>query len=493
MTDRLVRPRPESEESLRVQEDSRHDDGQRRAGRVPVRARQSLLEVLRDTLRLTGAKEGCNNGNCGACTVILDGVPVNSCLVLAVEAEGAAHRDRRRARRRTAICIRSRSASWKGRRLQCGICTPGFLVAAKALLDKNPNPERTRDPLQPGQQPLPLHGLRQDREGRAGRREGTAGEMRRCTGTPLDAIVIEIHTSRASTMAHTDELYLGKKEYQVLGRRPVRHDGADKVTGKAIYTADVQLPNMAHGKIVRSPHAHARIKSIDAERGAEDARRVRGRDRGRLPRPGRQDRHHGRGGAGQPGPPGRELPGQGQGPLQGPRRGGRGRGERPPGRGGGGEDQGRVRGAAERHLGARRDEGRRAPAARRPAHRLDGQEGRQADQRRRPPPVREGERRRGLQAGRRRGRARVPHGQRPPGLHRAARRRRDVERGRPPEDLDGDAGLVQLPPAGGRAAADPRLASAWSCPARSAAASAARSPSTWSRSRRSSAASAAGR
>jgi CO/xanthine dehydrogenase Mo-binding subunit len=65
-------------------------------------------------------------------------------------------------------------------------------------------------------------------------------------------------------MAHTDEIYLGKEQYQVLGRRPVRHDGADKVTGKAIYAADFQLPNMAHGKIVRSPHAHARIKSIDA-------------------------------------------------------------------------------------------------------------------------------------------------------------------------------------------------------------------------------------
>jgi CO/xanthine dehydrogenase Mo-binding subunit len=64
-------------------------------------------------------------------------------------------------------------------------------------------------------------------------------------------------------MAHTDEVYLGKQEYQVLGRRPVRHDGADKVTGKAIYTADLQLPNMAHGKLIRSPHAHARIKSVE--------------------------------------------------------------------------------------------------------------------------------------------------------------------------------------------------------------------------------------
>jgi len=60
------------------------------------------------------------------------------------------------------------------------------------------------------------------------------------------------------------DLYLGKKKYSVLGKRPVRHDGADKVTGKAIYTADLALPNMAHGKIVRSPHAHARIKKIDA-------------------------------------------------------------------------------------------------------------------------------------------------------------------------------------------------------------------------------------
>lgn len=60
----------------------------------------------------------------------------------------------------------------------------------------------------------------------------------------------------------TEDLYLGKKSYSVLGKRPVRHDGADKVTGKAVYTSDLQLPNMAHGKVIRSPHAHAKIKSI---------------------------------------------------------------------------------------------------------------------------------------------------------------------------------------------------------------------------------------
>lgn len=101
--------------------------------------RQSLLEVLRDSLRLTGAKEGCNNGNCGACTVMLDGVPVNSCLVLAVEAEGA------KIETVEGIACQGhlhpvQQCFLEGAALQCGVCTPGFLLAAKALLEKNPNP-----------------------------------------------------------------------------------------------------------------------------------------------------------------------------------------------------------------------------------------------------------------------------------------------------------------------------------------------------------------
>ena len=102
-------------------------------------ARNSLLEVLRDTLHLTGAKEGCNNGNCGACTVLLDGLPVNSCLVLAVEADGA------ELTTVEGIATDGRlhpvqQCFLEGAALQCGVCTPGFLVAAKALLDKHPNP-----------------------------------------------------------------------------------------------------------------------------------------------------------------------------------------------------------------------------------------------------------------------------------------------------------------------------------------------------------------
>jgi len=101
--------------------------------------RESLLEVLRDTLGLTGSKEGCNNGNCGACAVLLDRRLVNSCCVLAVECAGAAVT--------TVEGLGSpegltplQTCFLEGAALQCGICTPGFLVAAQALLERNPNP-----------------------------------------------------------------------------------------------------------------------------------------------------------------------------------------------------------------------------------------------------------------------------------------------------------------------------------------------------------------
>ena len=101
--------------------------------------RQTLLEVLRDTLGLTGVKEGCSNGNCGACNVIMDGVLVNSCLVLAVEAEGRAITTVEGLAGPGGLHPLQQSFL-EHAALQCGICTPGFLVAAKALLDRNPHP-----------------------------------------------------------------------------------------------------------------------------------------------------------------------------------------------------------------------------------------------------------------------------------------------------------------------------------------------------------------
>ena len=105
--------------------------------------RQSLLECLRDIVGLTGAKEGCNDGNCGACTVVLDGRIVPSCLVLGVEVDG------QQLTTIEGVAAGSQlhpiqQAFLEDAALQCGICTPGFIVAAKALLDKDPDPSEER-------------------------------------------------------------------------------------------------------------------------------------------------------------------------------------------------------------------------------------------------------------------------------------------------------------------------------------------------------------
>lgn len=102
--------------------------------------RQSLLEVLRDVLYLTGTKEGCNDGNCGACSVIMDGVLVDSCCVLAVEAEDSQIETIEGLSQHGELHPLQK-AFLEQTGLQCGICTPGFLMAAKALLDKNPQPD----------------------------------------------------------------------------------------------------------------------------------------------------------------------------------------------------------------------------------------------------------------------------------------------------------------------------------------------------------------
>lgn len=141
------------------------------------RPHQSLLECLRDILGLTGAKEGCNDGNCGACSVLLDGRLVNSCLVLAVEIEG-----------REVTTVEG-LADWRGLHpiqqafieedgLQCGFCTPGLLIAAKALLDREPVPSEERI------------------------RTWLAGNLCRCTG--YDTIVRAVQ-SAAARLARSGE------------------------------------------------------------------------------------------------------------------------------------------------------------------------------------------------------------------------------------------------------------------------------------------------
>jgi carbon-monoxide dehydrogenase small subunit len=139
---------------------------------VAVSPRLTLLELLRDELGLTGTKRGCGEGECGTCTVLLDGAPVNSCLVLALEAtgrevttiEGLADGPRLHPLQRAFVEVGA---------IQCGFCTPGMILAAKALLDGNPNPTEVEI------------------------REALAGNLCRCTGYQK---IVEAVQTAASAM-----------------------------------------------------------------------------------------------------------------------------------------------------------------------------------------------------------------------------------------------------------------------------------------------------
>ena len=103
----------------------------------------SLLETLREVVGMTGTKEGCNDGNCGACTIDIDGRIVDSCLVLGVEAEGK-NIETVEGMATPEGLHPLQQAFLEEAALQCGICTPGFLVSAKALLDNEPKPSEER-------------------------------------------------------------------------------------------------------------------------------------------------------------------------------------------------------------------------------------------------------------------------------------------------------------------------------------------------------------
>jgi len=105
-------------------------------------AEQTLLDVLRDELQLTGSKEGCGSGDCGACSVMLDGRLVCACLVLGAEMDGrSVDTIEGMAKGEQLHPLQQKFLEYAA--LQCGICTPGFLIAAKALLERNPDPSET--------------------------------------------------------------------------------------------------------------------------------------------------------------------------------------------------------------------------------------------------------------------------------------------------------------------------------------------------------------
>jgi aerobic-type carbon monoxide dehydrogenase small subunit (CoxS/CutS family) len=124
---------------------------------VEVHPHWTLLKLLREKFGLTGTKEGCGIGECGACTVLLDGMPVNSCLVLVPKVEGRKVETIEGLGSRKSLHPLQKSFIDHGA-IQCGFCTPGILMSSKALLEKNSNP--TREEI----------------------KEATSGHLCRCTG-----------------------------------------------------------------------------------------------------------------------------------------------------------------------------------------------------------------------------------------------------------------------------------------------------------------------
>ena len=197
----------------------------------------SLLEVLRYELGLTGSKQGCDKGDCGACTVLIDGAPTLACCTLAAASqgreittiEGLADADGPDpVQRAFDVCGA----------LQCGFCQPGMILSAKALLERSPDPSD------------------------AEMREALSGNLCRCTG--YTKIFEAVKLAARGCDREVPVVYGEPAEgFNVLGARGRKADSIEKATGDAIYTDDMTLPRMAHGKILRSPHAHARIRSID--------------------------------------------------------------------------------------------------------------------------------------------------------------------------------------------------------------------------------------
>ena len=190
-----------------------------------VEPQWTLAEVLREHLGLTGTKIGCDSGDCGACTVLLDDKPVLSCLTLAVTADGCEIRTIEGVAQNGALHPLQQSFLEHGA-LQCGFCTPGMILTSTSL----PNGESH-----------PLTGLEI--------REQLSGNLCRCTG--YQKIVDAITGDNPATSGLRDP----KSELKI--------DGVPKVTGSAQFTDDISLPGMLYGKILRSPHPHARILSLD--------------------------------------------------------------------------------------------------------------------------------------------------------------------------------------------------------------------------------------
>ena len=205
----------------------------------PAKPHQRLLDFIRDDLNLTGNKEGCGAGECGTCSVFVDGVLMKSCLLPVAKAQGT-RIDTIESLAKTGELSLLQKAFHKAGASQCGYCIPGMVMAATAALRSNPFADREEI------------------------KERLGGNICRCTGYQkiFDAVELarDIQNGRLP-ITMLDGIDAEQGDY--IGKNVSRIDAPSKVSGKLKYAGDMLMPDMLHVHVLRSPHAHARIVSID--------------------------------------------------------------------------------------------------------------------------------------------------------------------------------------------------------------------------------------
>lgn len=200
---------------------------------VTVEQDRKLIDVLREDLKLTSVKDGCDQGACGACTILVDGAPIKACVqkvskfegkeILTVE--GLSERERE-------VYV---YAFGEAGAVQCGFCIPGMVLCGKSLIDRNPNP--TRDEI--------AFAIRNN--------------ICRCTGYKKIIDAIEL----AARLIREDRRDLKPPVVTGVGQRAHRVDVAEKVLGYGQYTNDIQIDGMLVGSALRAQYPRARVLSID--------------------------------------------------------------------------------------------------------------------------------------------------------------------------------------------------------------------------------------
>ncbi len=205
----------------------------------PTKPYQRLLDFLRDDLHLTGNKEGCGAGECGTCSVFVDGVLMKSCLLPVAKAQGARIETIESLAKTGELNVLQRAFHQAGAS-QCGYCIPGMVMAATAALRANPFADREEI------------------------KERLGGNICRCTGYQkiFDAVEMarDVQNGRLPPTVFAEA---EAEQGDFIGKAVRRIDAPGKVSGRLKYAGDMTMPDMLHVQVLRSPHAHARIVSID--------------------------------------------------------------------------------------------------------------------------------------------------------------------------------------------------------------------------------------